>query len=203
MTKASMPFRYPLRLAAVAALALALGGCISLDKAKVPEKLITLAPQAAAPAGTAVSGKVDQALVVLDPETDRRLAVQRVAVTVDEASVAYLKDAMWVERPSRLFRSLLAETIRARGGRLVFEDGDAAARGGSRLAGRLVDIGYDDGTRAVVVRYDAVLEAPGGEITTQRFEAREDGVKPNAEAVGPALNRAANEVARQVADWVG
>jgi cholesterol transport system auxiliary component len=40
-------------------------------------------------------------------------------------------------------------------------------------------------------------------VETRRFEAIEPGVAPEAEAVAPALNRAANSVARQVADWVG
>lgn len=191
------------RLAGVAALSLALAGCISLGKTKVPDSLITLTAETAAPAGASLSGKADQAIVVLDPETDRRLAVQRVAVSVDASSVAYLKDAMWVERPSRLFRALLAETIRAKGTRLVFEDADAAASGRARLAGKLLDIGYDAASRSVVVRYDAVLEGAGGVISTKRFEARVPDVEPKGKAVGPALGRAANDVARQVADWVG
>jgi len=203
MRNTVMAPRRLLRLAAPAALALGLAGCISLGGGKVPPTLITLTAEAAAPAGTGASGKAGDAIVVLDPETDRRLAVQRVAVTVDAANVAYMKDAMWVERPARLFRSLLAETLRAKGGRLVFEDADGTASGRTRLAGRLLDIGYDGPSRAVVVRFDAILEAPGGAITTKRFEARVDGVDPKAKAAGPALNRAANEVARQVADWAG
>jgi len=192
------------RLCAVAALSLALAGCISFGGGgKTPPTLITLTPEATAPAGAAVSGKAGEAIVVLDPETDQRLGVQRVAVAVDAANVAYLKQAMWVERPARLFRALLAETLRAKGDRLVFENADGAASGRVRLAGRLLDIGYDGPTRAVIVRYDAVLEKPGGEIATRRFEARVPGVAPEAKEAGPALNRAANEVAKQVADWVG
>jgi len=194
----------PLRLAAPLALALALSGCISIGGGgKAPPTLLNLTATAQAPVGAAVSGKAEDALVVLDPEVDRRLAVQRVAVTVDAANVAYLKNAMWIERPARLFRSLLAETLRAGGTRLVFEDSDATASGRTRLSGRLLDIGYDGPSRAVVVRYDAVLAGPGGSIRTKRFEARVPGVAPEGKAVGPALDQAANDVARQVADWVG
>lgn len=188
---------------ATAALALALSSCVSFGGGKAPPTLITLTPAASVPAGQALTGKADQAIVVLEPETDRRLAVQRVAVAIDPANVAYLKDAMFVERPARLFRSLLAETIRAKGDRLVFQDSDGTASGRTRLAGRLLDIGYDGASRAVVVRYDATLEGPGGAISTRRFEARVDGIAPRAKDVGPALNQAANDVARQVADWVG
>lgn len=191
------------RMALPLALALALSGCISFGGGKAPPTLINLTPEAAAPAGATVSGRAEDALVVLDPETDRRLAVQRVAVSVDPANVAYLKNAAWVERPSRLFGALLAETIRAKGSRLVFSDGDAAASGRNRLSGRLLDIGYDGPSQAVVVRYDAVLAGPGGAISTKRFEARVPGVRAKPEEVGPALGKAANDVARQVADWVG
>ena len=191
------PFVLPL------APALGLGGCISLGSGKVPDTLVTLTPAVMAPAGAGSSGQSNAALVVLDPETDRRLNVQRIAVQVDATSVAYLKQALWVERPARLFRSLLAETIRARGARLVFEDADAAASGRTRLAGRLIDMGYDAGSRAVIVRYDAIVETAGDAVSTRRFEARVDNVEPNARAIAPALNKAANDVARQVADWMG
>jgi len=55
----------------------------------------------------------------------------------------------------------------------------------------------------VVVRYDAVLRLSDGTVRTQRFEAEQTGVLPDALSVAPALNRAANDVAAQVAEWVG
>ena len=120
---------------------------------------------------------------------------------VDETSIAYLKDGDWVERPARLFRSLLAETIRARGKRLVVED-DAEARGNLHLSGRLIALGYDAHTRSAVVRYDALWQDASGAIAMRRFEAVEKDVAPKASAVAPAINRAANRVAADVADWV-
>ena len=53
------------------------------------------------------------------------------------------------------------------------------------------------------MRYDGVKELPGGKVETRRFESVVPGIEAKAEAVGPALNQAANEVAAQVADWVG
>ena len=58
-------------------------------------------------------------------------------------------------------------------------------------------------TGAVVVRYDGALASAGGDrVATRRFEASvpADGT---AASVGPALNAAANQVAAQVASWVG
>jgi cholesterol transport system auxiliary component len=188
--------------AAPLAAALLLGGCLSFG-GKVPDQLISLTAQDSAPAGSTATGSLQDALIVLDPETDRRIDVQRVPVQIDDATVAYLKDAQWVERPSRQFRRLLAETLRAKGGRLVLEAGEAQAQGKITLSGRLVDLGYDARSQSVVVRFDAMRQEAGNGVTTRRFEATVPGVSPNAKSVAPALNRAANDVAKQVADWVG
>ena len=149
----------------------ALSGCISLGGGKAPPTLVSLTPASAAPAGASASGNLRDALVVAEPETDRRLAVQRIPVQIDDANVAYLQNAQWVERPARLFRALLAETIRAKSGRLVIEDNQIEAGGGGRLAGRLIDMGYDARRLSVVVRYDAIRETKSGAVTTRRFEA--------------------------------
>ena len=191
------------RIGLAGALALALSACVNLGGGKAPPTLVSLTPASAPAAGANASGTARDALVVAEPETDRRLAVQRIPVQIDDANVAYLQDAQWVERPARLFRALLAETIRAKSGRLVIEDNQAEATGNTRLAGRLLDMGYDARRQAVVVRYDAIREERGGAITTRRFEAVVPGVEPKTASVGPALNQAANQVAQQVADWVG
>lgn len=186
----------------ILALAL-LAGCVSLGGGKVPTSLLTLTPAQSAPAGTQTSGTLADAIMVMQPETDLRLAVLRVPVQVDDAQVAYLKDAQWVERPARLFRTLLAETLRAKSGRLVLEDDQAATLVGLRLSGRLLDMGYDARNMTVVVRYDAIRSGAKGEVMTKRFEAEVSGVAATPAAVGPALNQAANQVAAQVAEWVG
>lgn len=182
-------------------LAPALAGCINLGlgAAKTPPALLTLSAEAQAPEGAAASGRAGQALSVMEPETPASLAVLRVPVTIDASHLAYLKKAQWVERPSRLFQHLLAETLRAQNKGLVSE-GDALTRG-PILAGRLGAFGYDAASGAVVVRFDAVRTAPDGTQTTRRFEAHVDHVAADAGAVGPALNAAANTVAKDVAAW--
>lgn len=197
-TIAGRGFAVALALAA----ALPLAGCVKLGS-KVPDQLISLTSQAVAPAGVIGTGRFADAIVVLDPAAERRLDVQRVPVKVDAATIAYLKDATWVEKPARQFRRLLAETIRAGGGRLVVEGDDYDVSGRIVLSGRLLDMGYDAQSQAVVVRYDALRENADGSIQSQRFEATVPGVAPRARAVAPALNRAANDVAAQVAQWLG
>lgn len=189
------------KAAALAALVL-LAGCISFGK-KPPDTLISLTPENTAPVGALGSGTIDNAILVLDPDTDRRLDVQRVPVQVNASTVAYLKKAAWIERPARQFRRLLAETIRAKSNRLVLESNDVEVGSKLVLSGRLVDMGYDAGSQSVVVRYDALLEADDGTVKSRRFEGIVPGVAPTSSAVAPALNEAANDVAAQVADWVG
>ena len=62
--------------------------------------------------------------------------------------------------------------------------------------GELQRFGYDASTGQVVVSYDGSLSTAGGNrVETRRFTATApaDGT---AASVGPALNRAANQVAR-------
>ncbi|WP_423142039.1 ABC-type transport auxiliary lipoprotein family protein [Parablastomonas sp. CN1-191] len=195
-------FRLVLKMALPAAAALTLAGCLSLG-GKPPPTLFSFTPAQAEPAGQTTSGTSQGAIVVLEPESDQRLSVNRVLVTVDESNVAYLKKAQWVARPARLFQNLVAETIRARSSRLVFTDAEASTSGAMRLAGRLLDAGYDAQSQSVIVRYDAIRESAGNQVSTRRFEAREPVAKPDPKLIGPALNRVANQVASDVAGWVG
>lgn len=196
---------YTMRSARFAPLMLmaALGGCINLGlgSAKVPPALWTLTAQSAPVDGSSAGGRPETALSVMEPDTPAKLAVVRVAVTIDPTRVAYLRNAQWVERPSRLFQHMLAETLRAHGQRLVSE-GDGMTRG-AILSGRLFDFGYDASARAAVVRFDAIRRAPDGTVDSHRFEARVDGIDAEPDHVGPALNQAANQVAKAVTDWIG
>mgnify|MGYP000888026514 CR=1 FL=1 len=191
-----------IRMLAAPALLLATGGCVSLGGGKPPPFLLTLSAAKPVAAGASASGTSATAIMVMEPETDQRLAVLRIPVQVDDTQVAYLTGTAWVERPARLFRALLAETLRGRTTALVLEDSQAAAISGTRLSGRLIDMGFDARSQSVVVRYDAMRTAPDGAVETKRFEARVPGVQPKPELVGPALNQAANEVAGKVADWM-
>lgn len=190
-------FKTPLLLA----LALTLPGCLGLG-GKPPPTLFAMTAANAVPAGTVTSGDPRTAIMVMEPETDQRLATVRVPVQIDDTNVAYVKNAAWVERPARLFRALLAETLRGKTNALVLEDSQAAANVGVRIAGRLIDMGYDARSSSVVVRFEAIRSGPTGTVTTKRFESIVPGIVAKPEFVGPALNRAANDVAGQVAAWV-
>jgi cholesterol transport system auxiliary component len=188
--------------ASLAGLGLALTGCLSLGP-KTPKQLLNLTAASAAPAGASASGTSDKALTVLGIRAPQELDVTRVPVRINGSSLAYLKDADWVEKPARLFAGLLSETIRAKGNRLVVTGSDVEYSAATKLSGTLSAMDYDAGQGAAVVRFDAVLQNGEGQIRTQRFESVVPGVPAEAGAVGQALNRAANEVAAQVAEWVG
>lgn len=181
---------------------LALSGCLSLG-GKVPAQLLNLTPASSAAAGTAASGSSESALAVVDIQAPQKLDVTRVPVVMNGSSIAYLKDAQWVEKPAHLFGRLLSDTIRARGNRLVVSGTDLEDVAATKLSGTLAAMDYDAARGAVVVRYDAVLRTADARIQTRRFESVVPGVEAKAVPVAEAMNRAANDVAAQVADWVG
>ncbi len=194
-------FRAPL-IAAVAAATLS--GCIGLG-GKTPPFLLTLDPDAAPAAGTARTAADASTLTILIPTAPQKLRTTRIPVQQDDASVTYVKDAQWVEAPSRLFQRLVSETVAARTSRVVLDEGQYLTAPGEQLAGQLMEFGVDARSNEVVVAYQAMLVSAGGKTVTQRrFEAREAiGGKVEAKPVGEALTRAANKVAVDVAGWLG
>ncbi|MEA1618230.1 ABC-type transport auxiliary lipoprotein family protein [Erythrobacter sp. T5W1-R] len=194
-----------LKHAAAALVLAALAGCVSLGGGKPPESLLTLSPLAAPAAGSGAEAGRDttgRAILVQLPDTPAKLDVLRLPVAVTDTEIAYLEETYWVEKPARLFRRLVGETVRARGAALVIDNDDTPLLADVTLRGTLLDMGYDARDASVVVRFDAVRTEAGDKATSRRFEARESGVAPEARAVGPALNRAANQVAADVAEWL-
>ncbi|MCM0001313.1 MAG: PqiC family protein [Erythrobacter sp.] len=183
-------------------LALALPGCISLG-GEPPESLLTLSPAARAPAGPGVAADANRPVIAVMPfDTPAKLDVLRVPVTVSDTELAYLQEAFWVEKPARLFRQLVGETIRARGTAMVVDGNEVASMPTVTVQGTLTEMGFDAASSEAVVRFDAVRTGKDGAVATRRFEARESGVTPDARSVGAGLNAAANRVAAEVAEWV-
>ena len=207
MTRQGLEARHPRRRQALYLLApalLLLGGCVTLGGGTPPESLLTLNPLASPAAGSgAVAGRESggRAILVQLPDTPAKLDVLRLPVTIDDTRLAYLEEAFWVEKPARLFRRLLGETLRARGTSLVIDNDDTPILANVTLRGTLLELGYDARTSEVVVQFDAVRTDENGRAISRRFEAREGGVAATNVEVGPALNRAANRVAVEIADW--
>lgn len=179
-----------------------LGACVSFG-GKAPPSLLVLTAANSVASGTAKSGASSEALIVLLPEASRKLDSNRVPVQIDDSNIAYLKDAVWADKPSRLMQSLLMETIAAKTGRLVLNETDAGGKATQYLSGSLLEFGVDASASEAVVVYDAVRLVRGQTVEKKRFEARRrlSAVEPGP--AGIALNAAANDVAVQVSDWIG
>ena len=196
------PYRRRPALVAAALLVLPLAGCISFG-AKPPPSLLTLTAAAAPAVGQDQTGT--RAITIDVPVTPQSLATARVPVETSPTSIAYVEKALWAEPPARLFARLLADTATARTGRIVLSSVQALGDPGAHLGGELRRFGIDGQTHEAVVTFDASLlrQANQGGLDKRRFEARVPVPVIDAASVGPALNDAANQVAAQVADWVG
>ena len=195
-TKPILPLT-ALTLTATLLLSACLGG------GKVPPVLMSLATDAPASADMARSAGAGETVTVDDPVTPKALKSLRVPAQVGDTAIAYIKDAQWIDTPDHLFRQLLTETLKRTTNRVVLDPRQSSLDPGLRITGTLDRFGYDAQAGAVIVRYDAALAATAGSrVETRRFEARElsAGTKDD---VGPALNRAANRVAADVAKWIG
>lgn len=190
-------------LVLVLAAALPLAGCLSFG-AKPPATLLTLASSAEVPVGQQQSSAGAKTVTIAVPVTPQSLATTRVPVQSTPTTIAYVKDAAWAEPPARLFARLLADTMTARTGRVVLSQAQSMADPGARLGGELRQFGIDAATREAVVIYDAsLMRADSQVVEKRRFEARVAVSAIDAGSAGIGLNQAANQVAGQVADWVG
>ena len=189
------------------ALAAALGGCslggLLGGGGKTPTTLQTLTPEAPNPGAMTRTAAAGQSLTVAVPSVAKELRTTRVPVQVTPTDVQYVTNLQWVDTPDRLFQRLVAETVRRSTNRVVLDTSATTLDPGLVLSGQLQKFGYDAQTGQVVVEYDGALSTAGGNrVETRRFVATapSDG---SAASIGPALNRAANQVGREVAGWVG
>ena len=189
------------RLTLVALATLSLAACFGGKK--VPPTLLTLTASAPAPASPSRSSDAAKAVTIDVPVVPKEIATTRVPALVGPTAIAYIKNLMWVETPDRLFQRLVSETVLRTTNRVVLDPRQSSLDPGLHLTGSLSRFGYDAQEGAVLVRYDGALATAGGtRVETRRFEARvpADGT---ANTVGPALNAAANQVAAEVASWIG
>lgn len=181
-------------------LILALGACVSFG-GKTPVSMLVLTADNVVAAGAARTATVAEALVIQVPQVPRKLDNNRVPVQINASSIAYLKDAIWADKPARLMQMLLAETVSAKSGNLVLNEVDTGGKAVRILSGSLLEFGIDAATNEAVIVYDVVKITRGGATEKRRFEARRPVTAIAAAPAGAALNAAANDVAGQIADW--
>ena len=194
----------PLPLLALTVCAAAsLAGCVRFGP-KTPTSLLTLASTAQVAPGPARTVSDGQAVLVALPSVPAELAALRVPVRTTPNEIAYLKDATWADAPARLFRNVLADAIGARTGRLVLDPRGAAVSPGIRLSGRLQSFGLDVAKRSAVVTFDGSLaRANTATVAARRFHAEVPVTAEDGPNVAAALSQASNQIAAEVADWIG
>lgn len=183
-------------------LAMPLSACISFG-AKPPPSLMTITSTQRAAAGPARSVTAGEAIAIAVPAVPQAIATTRIPVSVGATAIAYVEKAAWVETPARLFQRLLSETVGAKTGKIVLDPKQVALAPASQLSGQLLRFGVDEPSSEAVIVYDAVLSRNAGKtVITRRFEARSKLASITAGPVGEGLNKAANQVAGDVADWI-
>ena len=185
----------------VLAAALAVSGCLSFG-AKPPPTLMRLTSDVQ-PGTSARTAGPGAAITVVPPSVPAELMTPRVPVRTGTTQVAYVKDAQWVEVPAILFARLLSETIAAKSGRVVLDPKQFTFDPGQRLTGTLHTFGLDADRMQAVLIYDAAVSRGKDAVETRRFEARVPVAALDAASAPAALNQAANQVAAEVAAWVG
>ncbi len=180
-----------------------LSGCISLA-GKPPVQLLTLTSAEQPATGQTVSTATAHTLSLEVPVTPAAVAAPRVMVVTRPGAVAYVKGAVWSEAPARQFARLLSDTIAVRTGRVILSSAQALGDPGAHLSGELRSFGIDEAKGEAVVVYNASLRRGVDRVyETRRFEGHAPIGKIDENSVGPALSAAANQVAAEVADWVG
>ncbi|HEX8307496.1 MAG TPA: ABC-type transport auxiliary lipoprotein family protein [Allosphingosinicella sp.] len=192
------PFLAP---AAALAAALAVSGCLSFGP-KVPTVLMRLTSDAQI-AASGRTAPAAEAITVVPPTAPAELNTPRVPVRTGTTQVAYVRDAQWVEVPTILFARLVSETIAAKTGRVVLDPKQFTFDPGQRLTGTLQTFGLDADRMEAVLVYDAAVSRGKDSVETRRFEARVPVAALDAASAPAALNQAANQVAAEVAAWVG
>jgi cholesterol transport system auxiliary component len=194
------------RFAASLVLTASLAGCslcgLLGGGGKPPAVLFSLT-SSAPPAAATRSAATGKTVTIETPIVPHELRTTRVPVQLAPTQVQYLTDLQWVDTPDRRFPSLLEETVRRTTSRVVLDPNQGTLDPGLVVTGELNRFGYDSQQGTVIVQYDASLATQGGtHVETRRFEASlpADGT---AATVAPALNDAANQVAQQVASWIG
>ena len=183
--------------------ALTLTGCISFG-AKPPPSLLTLTAQATMDAGQSRTAGAGEAITIITPTVPAVLATNRVPVQADDTSIAYVGKAQWVDVPAKMFQQLVSETVSAKTGRVVLDARQFSFDPGVRVTGELSKFGLDARTMEAIVTYDAAKSgADGTRVEERRFEARVPVSAIEAGPAGAALNQAANQVAAEVASWIG
>ena len=191
---------------AVACVALALEGCVTLLPKATPVQLYRFgAPAVATPPPPSLSPDGPARGVILAEVALPRSAAGDGLLTVDGDQVAYVGGARWVEPAAVLFQSDVqaAFAARARNVLLLDRGQTASAAGVLRLQVSRLETRYGQGaTPVVVVRLRATLERPGGgAVLAKAFDVEQAAEADRVSAIVAAYDTAIGAALTQLVDW--
>ncbi|MBL8556421.1 MAG: membrane integrity-associated transporter subunit PqiC [Phenylobacterium sp.] len=194
-----------LRLATVAAAALALCGCISLLPKTKEAHLYRFGQPLAAEALTSPQGQVG---VFRTNATFQRESAGDRLLTITNGHVAYIAETRWVAPAAVLWDEAVLAAFDADHGpvRLISRGEPAAADYVLRLDVRNFEARYERGPKAaptVIVRVRAAMTrgTDRSVVAEQIFEKRVSAADNRVGAIVPAYDRAVAEVLRDVVAW--
>lgn len=199
--------RTTLRAGTIAAVAVALTGCISLFPKTKPAGLYRFghaAVESSRPAGEKSFG------VYKTPTVFTRSAMSDRLLSVTNGEAAYISDARWVSPAIVLFDEAVARAFEADGStaRLVTRGEALKAAVALRLEVRSFETDYVDGPKAapeVLVEIRAVTTRSNDRalLGDKVFVARVKAADNRLSAIVPAYDQAVNQVLTEIVAWVG
>ena len=195
----------PLRLAGLAASALALSACISLLPKTKPAHLYRFGQPAGAEAVTAAPGQIG---VFRTNATFQRESAGDQILTITNGQVAYVAETRWVAPAAVLWDEAVLAAFDADAGpvRLVSRGEPATAAYVLRLDVRNFEARYDHGAKAaptVVVRVRAAMTRglDRSTVAERIFEKQVTAGDNRVGAIVPAYDKAVAEVLKEVVAW--
>jgi len=197
--------RYAPRLAAIAALALALGGCITLFPKEEPEQLYRFGSDAQpAPASETARYSVLEDAIGFD-----RLASTDRILTVDGDQVAYIKGGRWAVPAPLMFESSVRRAFDGSGGpdRLIVAGEASRPDFVLKLDVLRFEARYEQGPASaptVVIRIRAALNrGPDHALISQKtFEVKVPTSDNRVSAIATGFDQATSQMLGQVVQWV-
>jgi cholesterol transport system auxiliary component len=197
------------RLSAAGALALTLGGCISLLPKAKPAQLYRFGNPPAAGAANAMANADGERIGVFSGggSFEQEAAGDRI-LTVTGAKVAYIAQSRWVAPAQVLFDQAVADAFEGASGRvrLVPRGAPAVSDYVLRLDVRNFETRYDEGPKAapvVLVRVHAALTRDRNRtvVSDQIFEASVPASDNRVGAIVEAYDKAVSQVLTKLVGW--
>ncbi|MBX6317736.1 ABC-type transport auxiliary lipoprotein family protein [Pigmentiphaga sp.] len=195
-----IPVRRAGRLAAIAALSW-IAACSVLPERRAVD--VYRLPSALTPPPASTNGR--GTLRVTMPNTTYRLENPRIAVIAEANRISSYAGARWADIPPVMMRDRLTEALRANGRfqNVTTSDSNVQAELELDTDLRAFHSEYRGGEPYAVIALQAHLVAPASRriVASRAFEVSERSDGTGVPFVVDAFGRAADAVARQVADW--